>query len=195
MRFTNRTRTAAAAIAAALVLSACSTDTEEPAADEPAPVAEPAEPAVDEDDEAAELGTIVDIALVTPGFATLVAAAEAAGLVETLAGEGPFTVFAPTDAAFAALPEGLLEKLLLPENVDVLIAILTYHVVPATVLAADVTAGEVATVQGDSLTFATEGGVTVDGAKVLSADVLASNGVIHVIDTVLVPSSVDLSTL
>jgi uncharacterized surface protein with fasciclin (FAS1) repeats len=194
MRFTNRTRTAAAAIAAALVLSACSTEAEEPVVEEPA-VEEPAAPAEDEADEAAELGTIVDIALVTPGFATLVAAAEAAGLVETLAGEGPFTVFAPTDAAFAALPEGLLEKLLLPENVDVLIAILTYHVVPATVLAADVTAGEVATVQGDSLTFATEGGVTVDGAKVLSADVLASNGVIHVIDTVLVPSSVDLSTL
>jgi uncharacterized surface protein with fasciclin (FAS1) repeats len=194
MRFTNRTRTAAAAIAAALVLSACSTEAEEPVVEEPA-VEEPAAPAEEPADEAAELGTIVDIALVTPGFATLVAAAEAAGLVETLAGEGPFTVFAPTDAAFAALPEGLLEKLLLPENVDVLIAILTYHVVPATVLAADVTAGEVATVQGDSLTFATEGGVTVDGAKVLSADVLASNGVIHVIDTVLVPSSVDLSTL
>jgi uncharacterized surface protein with fasciclin (FAS1) repeats len=194
MRFTNRTRTAAAAIAAALVLSACSTEAEEPVVEEPA-VEEPAAPAEEPADEAAELGTIVDIALVTPGFETLVAAAEAAGLVETLAGEGPFTVFAPTDAAFAALPEGLLEKLLLPENVDVLVAILTYHVVPATVLAADVTAGEVATVQGDSLTFATEGGVTVDGAKVLSADVLASNGVIHVIDTVLVPSSVDLSTL
>jgi uncharacterized surface protein with fasciclin (FAS1) repeats len=193
MRITNRTRTAAVAIAAALVLAACSSETEEPTAPvEPAPTA-PAEPAAPADDE--ELGTIVDVAVATDGFTTLVAAVQAAGLVETLQGPGPFTVFAPTDAAFAALPEGLLEKLLLPENVDVLVKILTYHVVPGTVLAADVTAGEVATVEGQNVTLATSGGVTVNGANVVLADVLASNGVIHVIDAVILPPDVDVSAL
>jgi uncharacterized surface protein with fasciclin (FAS1) repeats len=192
MRITNRTRTVAVALAAALALAACSSDTDEPTAPvEPAPAA-PAEPAEVEDE---ELGTIVDIAIATDGFATLVAAVQAAGLVETLQGEGPFTVFAPTDDAFAALPDGLLEKLLLPENIDVLVKILTYHVVPGTVLAADVTAGDVATVEGQNVTLATTDGVTVNGANVILADVLASNGVIHVIDAVILPPDVDVDAL
>jgi uncharacterized surface protein with fasciclin (FAS1) repeats len=194
MRISTRTRTLAAALAAALTLAACSGAADEPVAPEaPAPVETPAA----ESDEAAddELGTIVDVAVATDGFETLVAAVQAAGLVEVLQGDGPFTVFAPTDAAFAALPEGLLEKLLLPENRDVLVAILTYHVVSGTVLAADVTAGEVTTVQGEAITVSTTGGVTVNGANVVLTDVLASNGVIHVIDAVILPPSLDLSTL
>ena len=194
MRITNRTRTAAAAIAAALVLSACSTDAEETVVDEPAPAA-PAEPEAPAEHETAELGTVVDVAIATDGFETLVAAIVAADLAETLAGEGPFTVFAPTDEAFAALPEGLLEKLLLEENRDVLVKILTYHVVPGTVLAADVTHGDVATVEGQDVTLDTTAGVTVNGANVVLADVLASNGVIHVIDAVILPPDVDVSTL
>jgi uncharacterized surface protein with fasciclin (FAS1) repeats len=192
MRISPRKRTVAAAIAAALVLAACSGTTEEPAATEeptPAPVETPAE------EEAVELGTIVDVAVAAGDFTTLVAAVQAAGLVDTLSSEGPFTVFAPTDAAFAALPEGLVEKLLLPENLDVLVSILTYHVVSGTVLAADVAAGEVTTVQGEAITLATEGGVTVNGANVVAVDVLASNGVIHVIDAVILPPSLDISTL
>ena len=194
MRITNRTRTAAAAIAAALVLSACSTDAEETVVDEPAPAA-PAEPEAPAEHETAELGTVVDVAIATDGFETLVAAIVAADLAETLAGEGPFTVFAPTDEAFAALPEGLLEKLLLEENRDVLVKILTYHVVSGTVLAADVTDGDVATVEGSTIALSTTGGVTVNGANVVLADVLASNGVIHVIDAVILPPDVDVSTL
>ena len=196
MRITNRTRTAAVAIAAALVLSACTGDTDEPAAPvEPAPTA-PAEPeAPTEDAVEDELGTVVDVAIATEGFETLVAAVVAAGLAETLSGDGPFTVFAPTDEAFAALPEGLLEKLLLEENLDVLVSILTYHVVAGTVLAADVTDGDVATVEGSTITLATTGGVTVNGANVVLADVLASNGVIHVIDAVILPPDVDVDAL
>ena len=135
------------------------------------------------------------VAIAPDGFETLVAAIVAADLAETLAGEGPFTVFAPTDEAFAALPEGLLEKLLLEENRDVLVKILTYHVVPGTVLAADVTHGDVATVEGQDVTLDTTAGVTVNGANVVLADVLASNGVIHVIDAVILPPDVDVSTL
>jgi uncharacterized surface protein with fasciclin (FAS1) repeats len=192
MRITNRTRTVAVAIAAALVLAACSTETEEPVAPEAPAATEPAAPA---EEAPAELGTIVDVALATDGFSTLVAAVQAAGLVETLQGDGPFTVFAPTDAAFAALPEGLLEKLLLEENRELLVRILTYHVVAGQVLAADVVAGDVATVEGQNITLATANGVTVNGASVTLADVLASNGVIHVIDAVLLPPDVDVSTL
>lgn len=195
MRISRGTRTAAAALAAALVLAACSGATDEPAAPvepTPAPVETPAEA---EEEATDELGTIIDIALVTPGFDTLVAAVIAAGLVDTLQGEGPFTVFAPTDAAFAALPEGLLEKLLDPANLDVLVKILTYHVVSGTVLSSEITAGDVASVEGQDITLATEGGVTVNGAKVIIADVLASNGVIHVIDQVILPPDVDVDAL
>jgi len=138
---------------------------------------------------------IVAVASATEGFTTLVAALTAAGLVETLQGAGPFTVFAPSDAAFAALPEGLLEKLLLPENVEVLKSILTYHVVAGKVMSTEVVAGEVPTVEGSSVKLETSYGVKVNGANVTAADVAASNGVIHVIDAVLVPPTVDVTKL
>jgi uncharacterized surface protein with fasciclin (FAS1) repeats len=138
---------------------------------------------------------IVAVASSTEGFSTLVAALTAAGLVETLQGEGPFTVFAPNDEAFAALPAGLLEKLLLPENIGVLTAILTYHVVAGKVLSTDVTTGDAATVEGSTLALDTMSGVMVNDATVIAADVEASNGVIHVIDKVLVPPTVDLASL
>jgi uncharacterized surface protein with fasciclin (FAS1) repeats len=145
--------------------------------------------------EAAAAGDIVAVASSTEGFSTLVAALSAAGLVETLQGAGPFTVFAPSDDAFAALPAGLLEKLLLPENVAVLTSILTYHVVSGTVMSADIMAGDVPTVEGSTVALDTASGVTVNGATVTTADVAASNGVIHVIDAVMVPPTVDLSKL
>jgi uncharacterized surface protein with fasciclin (FAS1) repeats len=131
---------------------------------------------------------IVEIAAAADDFSTLVAAVKAAGLVDTLKGKGPFTVFAPTNAAFAALPAGTLDDLLKPENKAKLTAILTYHVVGAKVMAADVKAGEVATVQGSKATIKVEDGtVTIDGAKVVKTDIVASNGVIHVIDKVILP--------
>ncbi len=131
---------------------------------------------------------IVDTAVEAGQFNTLVQAVQAAGLVETLKGEGPFTVFAPTDEAFAALPDGTLETLL--ANPDQLRAVLTYHVVPGKVMAADVQPGEVTTVQGEALTLSMEGGnVMVDDATVVATDVEASNGVIHVIDAVVVPGN------
>jgi len=131
---------------------------------------------------------IVDTAADAGSFTTLLAAAEAAGLVDTLKGEGPLTVFAPTDDAFAALPEGTVETLLMPENQDQLIDILTYHVVPGAVMSGDLSDGMEATAVNDgTLTIATEGGVTVNGANVVTADIEASNGVIHVIDAVLLP--------
>ncbi|NBB82819.1 MAG: fasciclin domain-containing protein [Alphaproteobacteria bacterium] len=132
---------------------------------------------------------IVDTAIAADDFNTLVAAVQAAGLVETLKGDGPFTVFAPTDAAFAALPEGTVETLLMPENRDQLTAILTYHVVPGEVTS-DQLAGQTlsaTTVQGSDLAIDATDGVMVNDATVVAADVMASNGVIHVIDTVLLP--------
>ncbi|MEQ8365634.1 MAG: fasciclin domain-containing protein [Roseicyclus sp.] len=132
---------------------------------------------------------IVETAAEAGSFTTLLAAAEAAGLVDTLTSEGPFTVFAPTDDAFAALPEGTVESLLLPENVDQLVAILTYHVVPGAVMSSDLSDGMMATtVQGSDVTIGTMGGVTVNGANVVAADIEASNGVIHVIDAVILPT-------
>jgi uncharacterized surface protein with fasciclin (FAS1) repeats len=131
---------------------------------------------------------IVETAVAAGQFKTLVAAVQAAGLVDTLSGEGPFTVFAPTDEAFAALPAGTVESLLLPENKAKLIAILTYHVVPAKVKAKDVKAGEAPTVNGQTATIAiADGAVTIEGANVIKTDVKASNGVIHVIDKVILP--------
>ena len=131
---------------------------------------------------------IVDTAIGAGSFATLVAAVEAAGLVETLKGPGPFTVFAPTDAAFAALPAGTVEDLLKPENKDKLAAILTYHVVPGKVMSTDLTEGmKAATVQGAEVTITLEGGPKVNGATISGPDVEASNGVIHVIDAVILP--------
>jgi len=132
---------------------------------------------------------IVDTAVAADDFTTLAAALGAAGLVDVLKGDGPFTVFAPTDAAFAALPAGTVEELLKPENKDKLTAILTYHVVPGAVMSGDLKDGMMAaTVQGSDVTIRTEGGVTVDGAAVVAADIMASNGVIHVIDKVILPN-------
>lgn len=131
---------------------------------------------------------IVDTAVGAGNFTILVAAVEAAGLVDTLKGEGPFTVFAPTDEAFAALPDGTVETLLKPENKDQLTAILTYHVVPGKVMSGDLSNNMMATTaQGSDVTIMTEGGVTVNGATVVQADIEASNGVIHVIDAVILP--------
>ncbi|MFT6195628.1 MAG: putative surface protein with fasciclin (FAS1) repeats [Cognaticolwellia sp.] len=132
---------------------------------------------------------IVDVAAENGSFNTLVAAVKAAGLVDTLKGKGPFTVFAPTDEAFAKLPEGTVEMLLQPENKDKLAAILTYHVVSGKVMSTDVVKiDSAATVQGQMLMVeVVDGSVMINNAKVIMADVKASNGVIHVIDTVLMP--------
>jgi len=140
--------------------------------------------------------TIVDVASANGSFDTLVAAIQAADLVDTLSAEGPYTVFAPTDDAFAALPDGVLDKLLLPDNKDVLAQILTYHVVSGEVPSSAVETGMVPTVEGTDLDVVAEGGsVMVNGANVVTPDVAASNGVIHVIDAVLIPESVDPAAL
>ena len=133
---------------------------------------------------------IVDTAVAAGQFTTLAAALKAADLVDTLKGDGPFTVFAPTDAAFAALPAGTVESLLRPENKDKLVAVLTYHVVPGRVTASQVAGlSRAKTVQGgDVAIVAADGAVTVDGARVVTADVMATNGVIHVVDKVLLPN-------
>ena len=131
---------------------------------------------------------IVDTAVNAGTFETLVAAVSAADLVDTLKSEGPFTVFAPTDEAFAALPEGTVETLLKPENKDQLVAVLTYHVVPGKVMSTDLQDDMMAaTVQGSSVTIDLDNGVMVDGATVVAADIEATNGVIHVIDSVILP--------
>lgn len=131
---------------------------------------------------------IVDTAVAADGFDTLVAAVKAGGLVETLKGDGPFTVFAPTDEAFAKLPEGTLESLLKPENKDKLVSILTYHVVPSKVMAKDVKPMEAPTVNGETATIEVNyGNVTIEGANVVKTDIKTSNGVIHVIDEVILP--------
>ncbi len=131
-------------------------------------------------------GTIVEVAASNGNFKTLVAAIKAAGLADTLSSKGPFTVFAPTDAAFAKLPAGTVDALL--KDIPKLKAILTYHVVSGAVMAKDVKTGMVPTVNGQSLDVKADAmGVSVNGAKVTTADVAASNGVIHVIDTVLLP--------
>lgn len=134
---------------------------------------------------------IVDTAVAAGQFETLAAALGAAGLVETLKGDGPFTVFAPTDEAFAKLPEGTVESLLKPENKDQLVAILTYHVVPGKVKAADVVKlDKAATVNGENVMITVaDSGVKVNDANVVKTDISASNGVIHVIDTVILPGS------
>lgn len=183
----------AAAGIAALSLVACSSSTDEAASQATSAASEAA--ASDMGSAPASAGTIVDIAAGADNLTTLVAAVTAADLVGTLQGPGPFTVFAPTDEAFAALPAGLLDALLLPENKDTLAKILTYHVVPSEVMAADVTDGDVATVEGQSVTLSTADGVTVNGAKVVQADVVADNGVVHVIDAVLLPPDVDAAAL
>ena len=176
----------AIAAASVLLLSACGSD---------GSTSDTTVAATDTTEMATEVGNIVAVAQGNPEFSTLVAAVTAAGLGEALSGAGPFTVFAPTNAAFEALPAGLLEKLLLPENKEVLTKILTYHVVAAKVMAADVAAGDVTTLEGSTFAVTTEGGVKVNTSNVTATDVAASNGVIHVIDAVLVPASVDVSSL
>jgi uncharacterized surface protein with fasciclin (FAS1) repeats len=132
------------------------------------------------------MANIVEVAVGAGSFETLVAAVQAAGLVETLSGKGPFTVFAPNDAAFAKLPKGTVESLL--KDIPRLTSILTYHVVAGRVMAADVVKLTSArTVQGQSVTIDTNNGVTINGAKVLATDIAADNGVIHVIDSVILP--------
>jgi len=166
----------AAAFAAALTVSACSSESMS---------------------EETTLGTIVDVAAGDESFSTLVAAVTAADLVETLSGSGPFTVFAPTNDAFAALPAGVLDALLLPENKAVLAQILTYHVLPGKIMSSEVTEGDVATVEGQNVTFAAPPaeGLTINGAAVIVGDVDASNGVIHAINAVILPPGVDVATL
>lgn len=132
---------------------------------------------------------IVDVAAGNGNFKTLVTAVKAAGLVDTLKGKGPFTVFAPTDEAFAKLPKGTVEDLLKPENKEKLVKILTYHVLPSKVMAADIKGktASVKTVEGSDISVDATSGVKVNDAKVVTADVAASNGVIHAIDTVIMP--------
>lgn len=180
MKVLRRSAFAATAIALGLTLSACSSDSE------------PVEEAMTEE---VSVGTIVEVASSAGSFNTLVAAVTAAELVDTLNSAGPFTVFAPTDDAFAALPAGVLDALLLPENKATLAKILTYHVVSGKVMAADVTDSDVATVEGQTIKLSTMGGVTVNGAAVVTADVAASNGVIHAIDAVILPPDVDVAAL
>ena len=134
---------------------------------------------------AAQAKDIVDTAVAAGDFKTLAVALEKAGLIDTLKGKGPFTVFAPTDAAFAKVPKADLDALLADKQK--LAAVLTYHVVPGKVMAKDVKAGKVTTVQGSDLTLTTSGGVKVDGASVIKTDIVAENGVIHVIDSVVLP--------
>lgn len=152
-------------------------------------------PAEDPMEESA--GDIVDVAVEAGSFGTLVAAVEAAGLVDTLKGDGPFTVFAPTDEAFAALPEGLVEALLLEENREVLTQILLYHVIAGAAVTSDqVAPGEVEMADGSLATLSAEGdGLLIDGANIVAVDVEASNGVIHVIDAVILPPGVDPGAL
>jgi len=139
--------------------------------------------------QAADRTDIVQTAISNGSFKTLVAAVKAAGLVETLKGSGPFTVFAPTDEAFAKLPGGTVENLLKPENKKQLVAILTYHVVPGKVMSKDIAGKKTMakSVEGEEISIDATNGVKVDNAKVVKADVEASNGVIHVIDTVIMP--------
>ena len=187
----NRLTALAGIAVAALVLTGCAP------ADE---VAEPAdtmeEAQVDGTMTEEALGNIVEVAVGAGTFTTLAAALGAADLVTTLQGEGPFTVFAPTDEAFAALPAGVLDALLLPENLAVLQSILTYHVVAGEVYAADVMTGDVTTVEGSTFAVDTSNGVVINGtANVTATDIMASNGVIHVIDAVILPPGVDVEAL
>lgn len=151
---------------------------------------EPSHNTEDSSDTSAVEETVVEIASANESFKTLVAAIEAADLAETLSGEGPFTVFAPSEEAFAALPPGTVDALLKPENKDKLVKILTYHVVPAKAVSTELQSGEVATVAGDPVQVTVEEGeIKVNNASVTQADVMGSNGVIHVIDKVLLPPS------
>ncbi|MGD1864596.1 MAG: fasciclin domain-containing protein [Phormidesmis sp.] len=174
---------------------------EEPVADEELTDEEPVadeeltdeEPVATEEMDTAEF-TIAELTDNSDSFEILAAALAAADLTEILGSEGPFTVFAPTDDAFAAWPEGSVDQLLLPENKDVLIQVLTYHVVPGAILSTDLEDGSVATVEGSEVEIAIADTVTVNNANVVAADIEASNGVIHVIDRVIIPPSPEAST-
>lgn len=138
-------------------------------------------------------GTVAELAASDESFSTLATAIEAAGLTETLSAAGPYTVFAPTNEAFEALPEGTLDQLLLPENKALLTQVLTYHVVPEEIASSDITSGEVTTVEGTPVTIsATPEGVTVNNATVIEPDIQASNGVIHAVDQVILPPDAQL---
>ena len=190
---TRTTMLVAAAASAALLLGACSSSSDSSGsagADPTSPATmAPSSPATT----APMSQTVVDVAAANPQFSTLVSAVKAAGLADTLSGAGPFTVFAPTNDAFAKLPPGTVDSLLKPENKDKLAGILTYHVLSGKVMAADVKPGAVKTVNGASFTIGVQGNdvVITDGqgnkAKVVQTDIPASNGVIHVLDTVLLP--------
>ena len=182
---------AALALAAGLALAGCSSS-----ADSTSATSAAASPTMASSEAAATPGDIIDIASTTKGFSTLAAAVTAAGLVDTLKGTGPFTVFAPTDAAFAALPAGVLDALLKPENKDALVKILTYHVVAGAVMSGDFTDGQVATLEGQKVILSTNNGnYYVEAGTVVQADVVGSNGVIHAIDVVLLPPDVDVAAL
>jgi len=189
------------ALLAALTLSACSSNDKDENLETPIDTVEQTDSNMGSNNSntdgsnMAMAATVVDLALGNENLTTLVAALQAAGLVETLQGAGPFTVFAPNNAAFAALPAGVLEALLLPENKDTLVKILTYHVLPGNVKAADVTDGDVPSLQGGTVKLGTMNGVTVNDANVVSPDSTSNNGVVHIIDAVILPSDVDLSLL
>lgn len=190
MSFGNRYLALAAVAVSGMLLAACGTTSSSSMVASPAPT-RAATPAATP----AATQNIVQIAAGNPDFSTLVTAVKAAGLVDTLSGAGPFTVFAPTNEAFAALPPGTLDALLKPENKATLTSILTYHVVSGSVYAKDVTAGSVMTVNGAKFTVSVDNGSVfiTDGkgnkAKIVKTDIAATNGVIHVIDAVLLPAS------
>jgi uncharacterized surface protein with fasciclin (FAS1) repeats len=181
---------------ASLALVGCSSGSDT-AESTPSPAATSASPMETAAETSAPGDTVVGVAAGNPDFSTLVAAVQAAGLEQTLSGEGPFTVFAPTNEAFDALPAGLVDALLLPENKEVLTQILTYHVVSGEVLSTDIQPGPVPTVEGEDIEIRVQadGDVKVNRANVEAVDVEASNGVIHVIDAVLVPPNVDVTDL
>jgi uncharacterized surface protein with fasciclin (FAS1) repeats len=187
------TRLAALGLASVLVLAACGDDDDDAAATTEAAEETTTEPEqttrTEAEAEAEAAGTIVDIAAGDPDFSTLVTAVQAAGLAETLSGPGPYTVFAPTNAAFNALPAGTLDTLLADPQ-GALTPVLTYHVVEGAVMSSDLASGQVPTVNGAPVDVVVNGGaVTVNGANVVTADIEASNGVMHVVDAALVPPS------
>ena len=163
---------------------------------EPTPEASPSMPPAGEPTSGTPSDTVVGVAAANDSFKTLTAALEAAGLTQTLAGSGPFTVFAPTDEAFAALPQEAVQALMKPENKEILVKILTYHVVPGKVQSSDLKSGEIQTVEGSPMMVMVEQSKVVVGqnsANVTQADIQASNGVIHVIDKVLLPPDLQAS--
>ncbi len=184
----------ALAATAALFVAGCSSSSSAPAESASPAASSPMASPMESGSAMAE-GTIVEVAAGNPDFSTLVAAVKAAGLTETLSAEGPYTVFAPTNEAFEALPAGTVEKLLKPENKEALTKILTYHVVKGEVLSTDIQPGKMPTVEGQDLTITTKDGVKVNDVTVVKADVETSNGVIHAIDGVLIPSDVDPAAL